>query len=56
MEIKIVQWSGNSANEGLNLGAGMQQQFEETADGALQNARAFTAHVDVGEKQFRKVG
>lgn len=28
MEIKIVRWSGSSANQGLNLGAGMQQRFQ----------------------------
>lgn len=52
MEIKIICWLGSSANDGLNLGAGMPQQFMVTSDGPLEKTMAFRAHAAAGKNRL----
>lgn len=49
MEIKIVRWSGNSANEGLNLGAVCNRDSVVTTDGVLEGCWCLF------RKQFREL-
>lgn len=56
MEIKIVGWSGNSANEGLNLGAGMQQRFDSNRRQRSGEDWGFHGACCCRRKQFRKLG
>lgn len=55
MEIKIVWWSGNSIYEGLNLGAGMQQQFRGNRRRRSGQDRGFRGACWFRRKQFRKI-
>lgn len=55
MEIKTVRWSGNSANEGLNLGAGMQQRFSGNHRRRSGEDRGFHGACRCRRKQFRKL-
>lgn len=54
MEIKIVRWSGYSANEGLNLGAGMQRQFVGNRRRRSGEDRGFHGTSWCRRKQFRE--
>lgn len=56
MEIKIVRWSGNSANEGLNLGAGMHQQFGGNRRRRSGEDQGFHGACWCRWKQFRELG
>lgn len=56
MEIKSVGWSGGSANEGLNLGAGMQQRFVGNRRRRSGEERGIHGACWCWWKQFRKLG
>lgn len=52
MEMKTVQRSGNSTNEGLNLGAGMLQPFSGNRRRHSEDDGASVAHRDVASEQL----